>query len=109
MIQFNPDDPRDLRENITPITPEQFMASDQPKMISGETYAQALRALPPRHEVVITGPALHETQIRAYALAAASHLPHANLRPSHADIDAWHRQVLDLAVRFEAYIRGGEA
>lgn len=84
---------------------QQAQIAAQPKMISGETYARALRALPPHHEVTVTGPALHEQAIRACALAAAASLPWANLRPSHADIDAWHRQVLDLAIRFESYIR----
>lgn len=52
--------------------------------------------------MTITGPALHETQIRAYALLAASnaHLPRTSA--------GWEEQTLALARKFERYIKESE-
>lgn len=58
--------------------------------------------------VKVTGPALHDTQVRAAALIAASNMVGgtAGFHPHASDIRAWETRVLDTARRFEHYING---
>ena len=59
--------------------------------------------------LTITGPALHGTQVRAYALMAAATgitlAPAQSLRgASYENVEEWEARVLRSAARFERYI-----
>lgn len=53
---------------------------------------------------------LHETQVRAYALLAAAHIPLPNPTGqrglSYESVSEWEAKVLRSAARFERYING---
>lgn len=50
---------------------------------------------------------LHATQVRAYALLAATRLTPPNSRPSPADLAVWRNHVLDMADQYADYINHG--
>jgi hypothetical protein len=77
--------------------------------IDNEIAQQAgkMNSVPPGHKVIVTGPALHLTQVRAAAIQAAANLPLANLRPSSGDLDIWRETVMSTADVFAHYIETG--
>lgn len=62
----------------------------------------------PDVEPKFTGPAMHETEVRAAALLAASNMVGGTtgFHPHASDVRAWETRVLDTARRFERYING---
>lgn len=62
--------------------------------------------------MTITGPALHPTQVRAYALLAAANIPlpapSGQRGFSYESVSEWEAKVLRSAARFERYIKENE-
>lgn len=66
----------------------------------------------PYTPMIFNGPALHPTQVRAYALLAAANIPLPNPAGqrgfSYENVEEWEAKVLRSAARFERYIKEGE-
>lgn len=73
-------------------------------------YHHPHRILPDPFQAILSGPALHPTQIRAQALMSAVTLYAYNVASNNnlmpADRPRLESSILDSAARFEAYIRG---
>lgn len=104
MIAYNPEGTPEENDRYTELErrfQEGFNAADP--------FAHRLL---PDIPMTITGPALHPTQVRAYALLAAANIPlpapSGQRGFSYESVSEWEAKVLRSAARFERYIKESE-
>lgn len=102
----NPEPPKDLYARLGELadvrdsmTQDQFAARMQ-EIERNAMSRQRFKITP----VDWSGPALHPTQVRAYALLAAANLTPPNSRPNADDLALWRANVIRTAREYERYI-----
>jgi hypothetical protein len=92
---------------LCPPTPEELERWRKAieESVSRPAHLRARRLLD--RQMTITGPALHETEVRAHALIAAANLTPPNSRPRVEDLELWQRNVMRTAEVFAGYINSG--
>ena len=95
------------------LEPQALWRKIEPIRSEEETrYHHPHRILPDPFQAILSGPALHPTQIRALALMSAVTLYASNVASNNnltpADRPRLESSILDSAARFEAYIRGAQ-